>query len=221
MTVPGPAPVDEQQADARPAERDEEREQAKARLRLRRGRVATAVVVGVLVLVVGVVALLGGFRRRTDLLTPVAVGAVISTGPYEVTLASATVQHKTSSGEWDVVASGTALTTGGTSIRPTLGDSGFVFARGVGGDDVQGASSIALGATSDFQNQDTLTPGLPAVPWTVTFTFHGAPGDALRVAVFDQAYTTPYLFSSEEGWRATNKASTFTLPLEQLPDSTY
>lgn len=221
VTDPGTAPTGEQEADVRDLEGADEREQAEARLRLRRGRMITAVVVGALVLVVGVVALLGGFQRRTDLLTPVAVGSVITTGPYEVTLASATVQHRTSTDEWVVVASGTALTTGTTSIAPSTGDSGFMFARGAAGGDVKGAGSVTLGQTEGVGGQDSLTPGLPPVPWAVTFRFSTAPGDALKVAVFDQAYTTPYLFSDELSWRSTNKASTFTLPLEQLADTDY
>jgi hypothetical protein len=212
VTVTEAAAVGDQEAD--------ERARAEAALRLRRGRLATAVVAGTLVVLVGVVALLGGFHRRTDLLTPVAVGSVITTGPYEVTLARATVQLHTSSGEWEVVASGTARTTGATSIDPPTGSSGFVFAKAAGGE-VQESSSIKLGQTEAFQSQDSLTPGLPPVPWSVSFTFAAAPGDALFVAVFEQEYTTPYLFSDEEGWRPTKKASTFTLPLEKLPDAKY
>ena len=212
MTVPTAAPVDE------PGAEDQE---AEARLRLRRGRLATAIVAGSLVVLVGVVALLGGFERRTDLLTPVAVGTVISTGPYEVTLASATVQHRTTSDEWVVVASGTARTTGDTSIDPPTGDSGFVYARSTTTREVQASSSIGLGDPDDATGQSTLTPGLPAVPWTVSFRFAAAPGDDLFLAVFQQEYTAPYLFSNEEAWRATSKASTFTLPLQKLADTEY
>ena len=121
VTVPRAAEVDEQEA--------EERAREDARLRLRRGRLVTAVVAASLVLVVAVVALLGGFRERTDLLTRVPAGSLITSGPYEVTLTKATVQHRTSSNEWVVAASGAARTTGATSIRPPTGDTGFVFAR--------------------------------------------------------------------------------------------
>ena len=228
VTVPHPAPTGESGADTRepsdqerPEQENEEQARAEAQLRLRRGRLATAIVAGALVLLVGVVAQLGGFQRRTDLLRTVAPGSVIATGPYEVVMASATVQHHASRGEWVVVASGTARTTGTTSIEPSTGDSGFVFARAGAGDEVQASSSIALSDSTAFSSQDSLTPGLPPVPWSVTFRFDTSPGDALFLAVFDQEYTTPYLFSSEKGWRSTRKASTMTLPLEHLPDSEY
>ncbi|GAB2592977.1 hypothetical protein [Microlunatus antarcticus] len=227
MTVPETAPVgapgpDQQVPDQ--AELDaqaEERARAEARLRLRRGRLATAIAAGSLVVLVGVVALLGGFERRTDLLTPVEPGTVITTGPYEVSLASATLQHRTNADEWVAVVSGSALTTGATSIRPPIGDSGFLYARSAAGGGAQAATSITLGDPDSFQGPGNLTPGLPAVPWTVTFRFPTSPGDRLLVAVFDQEFTTPYLFSDEEGWRTTSKASTMILPLEVLADSKY
>lgn len=213
MTVPEAAAVEAREAD--------ERARAEALLRLRRGRLATAIVAGTVVLVVGVVALLGGFERRTDLLTPVAPGSLIVSGPYEVTLTRATVQHRVSSKEWAVVASGTARTTGTTSIEPQAGESGFVGAKSVSGGEVQVSDTVQVGTTAGFRSQDNLTPGLPAVSWSVTFRFTSPPGDTVLLAVFDQEYTTPYLFSSEEGWRPTRKASTFTLPLEKLPDTKY
>lgn len=200
----------------------EERARAEARARLRRGRLITAVVVGVLVLVVGVVALLGGLRPRTDLLTPVTAGAVITSGPYEVTLEHATVQHRVSDAVWEVVVSGSARTTGATSIDPPVGeDSGFVYAKDRGSGEVQASKSIMLGGTTYSDSLAALTPGLPAVPWTVTFDFQRAPGDEMLFVVFDQEYTNPYIFGDEMGWRPTNHASTLTLPLEKLADDTY
>lgn len=210
VTVPHAVEVDEQEA--------EERAREEARLRLRRGRLVTAVVAASLVLVVAVVALLGGFRQRTDLLTRVPAGSLVRTGPYEVTLARATVQHRLDAGEWDVVASGTARTTGATSIRPPTGGSGFVFARGAAGGEVQETRSITLGDPVGLESQDTLTPGLPPVPWSVTFRFTADPGDELLLAVYDQELTTRYLFSDEKSWVTGTKASTMTFPLEQLPD---
>lgn len=192
-----------------------------ARLRLRRGRLVTAVVAGVLVVVVAVVALLGGFRQRTDLLTRVPAGSVITTGPYEVTLARATVQHRTDADEWDVVASGTARTTGTTSIDPPSGDSGFLFARSAGGGEVRSTERIRLGDPVGFESQDTLTPGLPPVPWSVTFRYAVDPGAELLLAVYDQEYTTAYLFGDEKSWVNQNSASTMVLPLERLPATKY
>ena len=192
-----------------------------ARQRLRRGRLVTAVVAGVLVLVVAGVGLLGGFRQRTDLLTRVPVGTVITTGPYEVTFARATVQHRTDDDEWDVVASGTARTTGTTSIDPDSGDSGFLFARDAAGGEVASSRSITLGDPTGSSSQDTLTPGLPPVPWSATFRFAAAPRGEVLVAVFDQEYETAYLFGDEKSWVTGKRASTMVLPLEALPDTKY
>jgi len=80
--------------------------------------------------------------------------------------------------------------------------------------------ATALGDTSTAsQTQDALTPGLPPVPWAVTFRFTSDPGNSVLVVVFDQELTTPYLFSDERSWRSTSDASTMTVPLEPLPDA--
>ncbi|MGI3785445.1 MAG: hypothetical protein ACRYG2_32240 [Janthinobacterium lividum] len=217
MTVPEAAPVDEQDVDEQEAERAGD----EARLRLRRGRWVTAAVAAALLVVVGTVALLGGFGERTDLLTGAAPGSVIATGPYEVTFDQATVEHQTSENQWRVVASGTARTTGGTSIAPDVGDSGFVFARSLATREVQPTYTVGFGTPDALHHLDNLTPGLPPVPWTVSFQFAADPGDTLVLAVFDQEYTTPYLFSTEKGWRPTRHASTLTLPLERLPEQAF
>jgi len=207
------APVDEE-ADAR-------READEARARLRRGRLITAAVAGLLVVVVAVVALLGGFERRTDLITRVAAGSVITTGPYEITLTSATAQHKTSDDVWQVVVHGTARTTGSTSIRPATGDDGFLYAKELASGESQPLRSDTIGESTSFEHLDMLTPGLPPVAVTLTFQFASEPRDSILVAVFQQEYTTPYLFSDELGWRATAEAATMTIPLERLAETTY
>ena len=204
-------------------ERDATEEQARveARLRLRHGRIATAVVAGALAVLVAVVALLGGFGERKDLLTPVAPGSLIVTGPYEVTFDKAGVRHKTYSDEWEVIASGTVRTTGSTSIRPSTGSSGFVSAQAAAGGEVQRSESVTLGGTGTTRHLDNLTPGLPPVPWSVSFSFPQEPSGELVLGVYQQEYTTPYLFSDELGWRSTRSASTLRLPLERLPDQKY
>ncbi len=235
VTIPAPRPdvvpdagapdagrvgPDEQAGQAGPAGLAE-REAAEARDRLRRGRLVTATAAAVLVAAVGVVALLGGFTRRTDLITPVAVGSVITTGPYEITLTSATLQHTTSRDEWDVVAHGTARTTGTTSIAPSTGVDGFFYAKDPATGEAQPLRTVDLGESTSYEHLDNLTPGLPAVPLTLTFRFARQPGESVVLAVFGQEHTTPYLFSDELGWRPTSAASTMTVPLERLPDREY
>lgn len=202
--------------------RAEDEVRAEQRARLRRGRLVAGGIAAGLTLVVGLVALLGGFGRRTDLITPVPAGSLITTGPYEVTVERATVQHTTSSDEWQVVASGRARTTGATSIGPRTGDNGFVYAKDLRSGESQPLYAVSVGeSTSSYEHVENLTPGLPPVPWTLTFRFRADPGDSVLVAVFEQEYTTPYLFSDELGWRATSAASTMTLPLERLPDQQF
>jgi hypothetical protein len=217
--VPTTAGVDEQQGVGE--EHPEGAAEDEVRARLRRGRLVVAIVAGVLVVVVGVVALLGGFRARTDLQTRVAPGSVIATGSLEVTLDHATVQRVTSSGGFRVVASGTARTTGTTSIDPGTGDDGFLFARSTSTAEVQASDSITLGSTDALLSVEHLTPGVPPVPWSVTFNFAKDPGPTVFLAVFGQQYTTPYIFGDELGWQTTDDASTLTLPLGSAPDVAY
>jgi hypothetical protein len=190
-----------------------------ARLRLRRGRIITAAVAAGLVLVLGLVALLGGFKARKDLFVPVAVGSVITTGPFEVTIEKATVRHSSFQNGWLVEVSGTARTTGDDSIAPETGSSGFVYARSTSTREVQASKSFSLGTGDIITRLHVLAPGLPAVPWTLDFTFAQAPGAELLVVVFEQEYTTPWIFGREMGWRPGRHGSTMTIPLEQLPDA--
>jgi hypothetical protein len=212
VTVPEAAAPEVPGSDAQDSEAQE------ARLRLRRGRVVTAVVAAALVLVVGLVALLGGFRQRQDLFTPVPVGSVITTGPFEVTIEKATVRRASFDDGWQVEVSGTARTTGDTSIAPETGDSGFVFARSASTREVQATKYVGLGSADVSTQLGFLAPGLPAVPWTLDFTFTQPPGEELLVVVFEQEYTTPWIFGTEMGWRPGRHGSTLTLPVEQAPN---
>ena len=131
------------------------------------------------------------------------------------------MQHRTDADEWQVVASGTARTTGSTSIDPPSGDSGFLFARSAAGGEVRSSRSITLGDPVGIESQDTLTPGLPPVPWSVSFRYAVDPGAELLLAVYDQEYKNAYLFGDEKSWVNTDQASTMVLPLERLPDTKY
>ncbi|SEP80753.1 hypothetical protein [Microlunatus flavus] len=204
-------------ADAGPRERTGDEEQAEAEL-LRRGRLLTAVVALVVVALVAAVALLGGFERRQDAITPVPVGSAIETGPYVVTVERATARRSSFDDGWRVEVTGTARTTGTESIRPGSGGSAFVYARSVATREVQEYQSATVGAGGALSDVSVLTPGLPPVPWTMSFTFAQPPGDALLVVVFEQEYTTPYIFGDEKAWRPGRDASTMTLPVEQLKD---
>ncbi len=217
MTVPETA-VGEPETDGADAE---ERARAEARLRLRRGRLATAAVVAVVLVLVAVVALLGGFANRTDPFTPAAPGSVVRSGPFDLTLQKATVRHKTADDTWEVRVTGTIASTNDTSLVPSTGESGFLFAKASGTNQVSSADAAELGDPDAVPRRALVSPGLPPAPWTSEFSFTREPGPELLVGVFRQKYTTKYLFSDEQSWQTDRGATTTVLPLEQLPDEKY
>ena len=191
------------------------------RLRARRGRTLTVLAAVVVLGLLGTVWAAGGFERRRDLFTAVEPGTVLRSGPYELTLTGATVQHTTSSDVYDVVVAGTARTTGDESISPAIGSSGFVFASDPATGAVQPTSSFDIGTTESYFGPDSLTPGLPAVPVAVSFRFPAAPQGRLRVVVFEQEYTNAYVLSDEKAWRNTREGYALTLDVRPLPDKKY
>ena len=190
-------------------------------LRLRRSRVVAVAVAAALGVVVGVVALLGGVAERVGALTPVAPGALIRSGPFELTLTRATVQRKTSAATWEVRVAGTIASTGDTSLVPTTDESGFLFAKVSGTLQTSSAGSAELGDPDAFPSRSLVSPDLPPAPWTVEFTFTAEPGPEVMIGVFEQKFTTKYLFSDEKSWQTDRDASTTVLPLERLPDAAY
>lgn len=191
------------------------------RLRARRGQVVTAVAAVVVLALLGGVWAAGGFGYRQDLFTPVDAGTLVRSGPFELALTEATVQHKTSSDGYEVTVRGTARTTGDASISPAIGSSGFVFAQDRATKEVQPAGSFHLGAPGSFFGPDTLTPGLPPVPLTASFRFPTAPAGVLRVVVYEQEFATAYVLSDEKAWRTTRKGAELILPVRRLPDTEY
>jgi hypothetical protein len=183
--------------------------------------VVVAAVAAALGVVVGVVALLGGFAEREGTLTPVAPGTPIRSGPFELTLTRATVQHKTSNATWKVRVAGTIASTGDKSLVPATDESGFLFAKASGTNKTSSAESAELGDPDAIASRSLVSPHLPPAPWTVEFTFTAEPGAEVMVGVFEQKFTTEYLFSDEKSWQTDRDASTVVLPLEQLPDEKY
>lgn len=196
------------------AERDQAR--VEARGCVRRGRLVTAVVAALLVAVVVVVASLGGFRVRKDLSTRVAVGSAIATGPFEVTVDKATVQQHSYDQTWAVVVTGTARTTGDASVATATDDQGFVYARAQSTREVQPTQFMEFGSGSPGFELGYLTPGLPPVPWTLSFSFTRPPGAQLLVVVFDQEYAASRVYS-DRSWTATSSSRNVVLDLQELP----
>jgi hypothetical protein len=219
VTVPPAVPVEavavEDDAGAQQAAEEQ------ARLRLRRGRLVVAGVAVLVAAVVSAVALLGGFADRADPITASAPGSVVKSGPFELTLEKATVRHKTADDRWEVRVSGTIASTDDTSLVPATGESGFLFAKASATQQVSPAGGAELGDPDTIPSRSLVSPGLPPAPWTIDFTFSQEPGPELLVGVFQQKYTTKYLFSDEMSWQTDRGATTTVLPLEQLPDEKY
>ncbi len=174
-------------------------------------------------LVLALIWALGGFERRTDLRIPTEPGAVIRTGPYEFTFTKATAQRINRFGNEvvvDVRVIGTGRTTGDASIAPSTLNPMFV-ARDETSREVQEAQGQRFGSGSGFDQGDTFTPGLPPVPYTVTFEFSETyrPGSSLVFAVSELEYTdTTLLGTGEKSWNNGDRNFVLTLPVTQLPD---
>lgn len=220
MAVPGAVPVDAAAGDDQDAEAQQAAEE-QARLRLRRGRLVVAGVAALLAAVVSAVALLGGFADREDPFTASKPGSVVRSGPFQLTLQKATVRHKTADDTWEVQVAGTVTSTDDTSLVPSTGESGFLFAKASRTNQVSAADGAELGDPDALSRRALVSPGLPPAPWTIEFTFTREPGPELLVGVFQQKYTTKYLFSDELTWQTDRGATTTVLPLEQLPDEKY
>ena len=168
----------------------------------------------------------GGFKRRTDTFITTPPGTLFTTGPYEFRFIEATAQHKKDFGStlyWEVVAIGEGRTTGNESISPDTTSEGTMFASK---DDVTQEIALPenarLGRGKGF-NRYRFTPGLPLIPYSVTFkykdTYH--PGPTIRLAVFDLVYGKHFIASEEEGWHNGTYARQFYLPVRVLPEEMY
>lgn len=176
-------------------------------------------------LVVGLLQLAGGFGRRTDLLTPVGPGTPIGTGPYELTFTEATAQPiRSTDGAttgWEVVAIGSARTTGEEAMAPSWFGSDSVFAlRDPAGTAPANPSGVDIGDLIDGRGSGRrdLTPGLPATGYRVRFDLPAdfRPGASIRLAVADLVYDARYLTTDEKAWHNGPYGWRLDLPLRVL-----
>ena len=172
----------------------------------------------------------GGFDRRTDLIRPVEPGAVISTGPFELSFAEATAQQLLDTNgavtEWEIVMIGQARTTGDVTIAPTYSGSEGMFtvwdpAAGI----LVSPKGASIGDyTPSFggNERSLLAPGLPATGYRLSATFPAdyRPGPTIRLLVADLVYRAKYLTSDEEAWDDQASGSGLDLPLRVLPKKT-
>jgi hypothetical protein len=198
--------------------------EARAETMSRRARLVYGGAAAVLVAIVVLTWSLGGFQRKARPLEMVSPASLIATGPYEFTFSAATAQRqpKTSyaPATWKVVVEGTGRTTGDETIRPsTLGDDGMFLARDPHTGEVQNAKSdkIGDGPANGF------TPGLPAVPYRVEFTFSDAfrPGPTVRFVVVAQRFYDSSLIQTDDedpSWRNDDHGYRVDLPVTVLPE---
>jgi hypothetical protein len=175
---------------------------------------------------VGLLALtwaLGGFERRTDLLRPTAVGALVSTGPYELRFTAATAQQRTTYDDrvvWRVTAVGEGRTTGDVTLAPDYsGDDGMFVSKDGASGEVRTPESQSF-RPGGFVSSEAFTPGLPLQPFRVEFEFPRtyAPGATITFVVFDLELRDSSLLGDQEPrWRNADAGSRFELPVKKLP----
>ena len=176
--------------------------------RLRRGLVNAGALLSLLLLI-GLLYLAGGFRDRTDLLEPVAPGALILTGPYELRFTAATAKPTNDTDGkregWEVVVIGQARNTGEETMAPSVLGSDSVFAIKDPGSALTAEPTTAeLGTSMGYAVVDRrhLAPGLPPIDYRVTFELppHYQPGAFVHLAVAELVFEDPYLTTDEKTW---------------------
>lgn len=180
-----------------------------------------------LALLVGVVQLAGGFERRTDRFDPVAPGASVVTGPYELSFSEATVQPREDSNgrrtEWELTVLGQARLTGDEAMAPTVYGSDSVFAlKDPGSGQTYPPSGADLGddpAGFSVHDREELTPGLPPIGYRLSFDLPPdfRPPPRVRLAVDEVVYEATYLVSDEKAWDGTGSGWVLDLPVRVLP----
>jgi len=182
-------------------------------------------IVVALAAVVGLLWAAGGFEYRDDLETDVAPGATFTTGPYVFSFGGATIQKRENYKDeqiWSLVVSGTGRTTAEESMSPDYTD---LF---VAKDVPSGAYREAEGQEYGREDQRAasggahFTPGLPAIPYRVTFEFPASdfePGTSIAFVAWDLEWRdTSLLQVGDFRWAPTSHYSRLELPLRRLAD---
>lgn len=168
---------------------------------------------------------LGGFGKRTDLLSDVAPGTTVTTGPYTFTFTEVTAQRTTNYKDevvWKLIAIGTGSSADDRTGAPDYDDTGSFVSRDDTSQEVQNPSGIAFGENGAL-GQHAFTPGLPPVRFTVVFDYSDSyqPQSTLRFVVLDlEKRDTSLLGDGEEDWHSTGFGYSYQLPVRVLPEKT-
>ena len=168
----------------------------------------------------------GGFDQRKDLRTVVAPGTTIATGPYEFTFTAGTAQKTKGLRDIEVyriVLSGTGRVTGDEAMSPDSLNWMFV-AKDPRSPAYQEPDSQQFGI-EEFRGSSGgsfFTPGLPAVPYRLTFEFpvdEYDVGATIQLAVWILEYRDVSLLQTGDyRWAPSERLYRYELPLRRLAD---
>ncbi len=168
----------------------------------------------------------GGFDQRNDLRTVVAPGTTIATGPYEFTFTAGTAQKTKGLRDIEVyriVLSGTGRVTGDEAMSPDSLNWMFV-AKDPRSPAYQEPDSQQFGI-EEFRGSSGgsfFTPGLPAVPYRLTFEFPVEEydvGATIQLAVWILEYRDVSLLQTGDyRWAPSERLYRYELPLRRLAD---
>ncbi len=178
-----------------------------------------------LALVVGLVWAAGGFEYRDDLETAVAPGATFETGPYVFTFTAATIQMSKNYKDeqiWTLIVTGTGRTTAEESLSPDYED--LFVAKDTPSGAYREAEGQEFGAEESRGSSGGahFTPGLPAIPYRVTFEFPASdfdPGTSIVFVAWELEWRDVSLLQVDDfRWAPTSHYYRLELPMRRLAD---
>jgi hypothetical protein len=179
-----------------------------------------------LALLIGLTWAAGGFDQRTDLRTVVAPGTTVSTGPYEFTFTGGTAQRVTGLHDaqiYRIVLSGTGRVTGSEAMAPDTLNPMFIAKdpRSPAYQEPEG-QQFGVEEYRGSSGGSFFTPGLPAVPYRLTFDFPADQieiGPDIQLGVWILEYRDVTLLQTGDvRWAPSERLYRYQLPLRRLPD---
>ncbi|HEY5783789.1 MAG TPA: hypothetical protein VIT65_03340 [Microlunatus sp.] len=177
-------------------------------------------------LLIGLTWVAGGFEQRKDLRTIVAPGTTIASGPYEFSFTGGTVQKTKGLRDtvvYRVVLAGTGRVTGDEARSPDSLNWMFI-AKDPRSSAYQEPQSQQFGA-EEYRGSSGgafFTPGLPAMPYRLTFDFPADSFEAgadIQLGVWILEYRDVSLLQTGDlRWAPSDRLYRYDLPLRRLAD---